>query len=120
MPPRGPASQNPLHVETLADLEVEYRACLVATLNAALLQGVTDGQAGASAGSKGAAGASLPTVGEAEVLLRLLTPLCKLYTGKQAVRVGTCARASKKGKGRKGKERKGKERKGKERKGKGR
>ncbi len=60
----------PLHVDTLADWQAELVACFHLVMATAGLAGRADG-------------------GEADAdelaLLRLLLPLCKLYTGKQAV-----------------------------------
>ncbi|XP_021369844.1 acyl-CoA dehydrogenase family member 11-like [Mizuhopecten yessoensis] len=62
----------PLHIQTLARLEVEVRGATLLTLEAARLLGRED-------------------VGKAteheQMLLRLLTPLAKLYTAKQAMSV---------------------------------
>lgn len=64
----------PLHRETLADLQVEYEAALSLTLDAARLLGRQEsGEAPRSE----------------RLLLRLLTPLCKALTGKQAVAVAS-------------------------------
>lgn len=67
-----PLSQTPLHLETLADLEVEFRAGFALAFKTAELQGwVETGK----------------DPREETRLLRILTPLAKLFTGKQAVRV---------------------------------
>lgn len=63
-------AEQPLHLETLAGLDVEFRAGLVLTLRTLELLGKEEcGQASA----------------DETAVLRLLTPLAKLYTGKQAV-----------------------------------
>jgi alkylation response protein AidB-like acyl-CoA dehydrogenase len=64
--------QHDLHVRTLAGIEVETRAATLFTLRVAELLGKRD----QSRLSK-----------EEKVLIRLLTPVCKLFTAKQAVRV---------------------------------
>ncbi len=65
-----PLAEQPLHVETLARLEVECRGALHLTLRCVELLGKED--AGEATDAERAA-------------LRLLTPLAKLYTAKQAV-----------------------------------
>ncbi|XP_060085995.1 acyl-CoA dehydrogenase family member 11-like [Ylistrum balloti] len=62
----------PLHIQTLARLEVEVRGALLLTLEAARLLGRED--------------VGIATEHE-QMLLRLLTPLAKLYTAKQAMSV---------------------------------
>jgi alkylation response protein AidB-like acyl-CoA dehydrogenase len=67
-------ADQPLHAETLADLEAEHAAAFLLTFRAVELLGrVECGEASASE----------------LALLRLLTPLAKLYTGKQAVAVAS-------------------------------
>ncbi|HKG95398.1 MAG TPA: acyl-CoA dehydrogenase family protein [Gemmatimonadaceae bacterium] len=65
-----PLAEQPLHVETLAALEVECAAALHLTFRAAELLGREE------------CGAATPAE---SALLRLLTPVAKLYTAKQAV-----------------------------------
>jgi putative acyl-CoA dehydrogenase len=66
--------RKPLHVETIADLHVEYEAALALTLECARLFGrVEAGEAGE----------------DERRALRLLTPLAKLLTAKQAVAVAS-------------------------------
>jgi len=65
-------SQHPLHYATLADLEVTFRGNLIFVLDISLLLG----QVECNCASK-----------EDEELLRLLTPLAKLYTAKEALPV---------------------------------
>jgi alkylation response protein AidB-like acyl-CoA dehydrogenase len=67
-------SETPLHLQTLADLECEYRGALAMTLEVVVLLGKTE------------CGTATETD---NVLLRLLTPLLKLYTGKQSVAVAS-------------------------------
>lgn len=64
----------PLHVQTLARMEVETRAALILGLENARLLGRED--------------VGMATT-EEEHLLRLMVPLAKLYSGKQAMAVGT-------------------------------
>jgi acyl-CoA dehydrogenase len=63
-------SEKPLHLETLADMQAEFEGALQLTFRAAELLGREE--------------AGTLTADEGE-LLRLITPLCKLTTGKQAV-----------------------------------
>lgn len=67
-------SEHPLHVHTLFNMELEWRGALHMAMDAAYIQGRID-------------------CGEAseieQGLLRILTPLAKLYTAKQAVRVAS-------------------------------
>lgn len=67
-------ARKPLHVETMADLHVEYEAALALTLECARLFGRME--AGEASEDERAA-------------LRLLTPLAKLLTAKQAVAVAS-------------------------------
>jgi putative acyl-CoA dehydrogenase len=65
-------SEHPLHVETLADMELEFRAGFQLVFRMIELLGKDEtGQATAAEGA----------------VLRLLTPVAKLYTAKQAIRV---------------------------------
>lgn len=70
----GTLAAKPLHRETLADLHVEYEAALALTLDCARLLGRQE------------AGEASP---EEKAALRLLTPLAKLLTAKQAVAVAS-------------------------------
>jgi acyl-CoA dehydrogenase len=70
----GTLATKPLHRETLAQLHVEYEAALALTLECARLLG------GQEAGHASA---------EERAVLRLLTPLAKLMTAKQAVAVAS-------------------------------
>jgi alkylation response protein AidB-like acyl-CoA dehydrogenase len=97
-------ASNPLHLETLANMEVANRASLLFVLDAAAMLGRIEhaeaAQAVASAplsssppsaatsASTSTAGTAL-TVAEENALLRLMTPALKLYTAKEAVRVVT-------------------------------
>jgi alkylation response protein AidB-like acyl-CoA dehydrogenase len=69
-----PLIEQPLHVETLAELSVRFRACFLLAFRVAELLGKEEG-------------------GEASEidlqLLRLLTPVAKLYTAKQAVGIAS-------------------------------
>jgi hypothetical protein len=69
-----PLIEHPLHVETLADLSLRFRACFLLAFRVAELLGKEEcGEAS-----------------ETELqLLRLLTPVAKLYTAKQAVAVAS-------------------------------
>jgi hypothetical protein len=70
----GTLATKPLHRETLAELHVEYEGALALTLECARLLGRQEaGEASA----------------EETAALRLLTPLAKLMTGKQAVAVAS-------------------------------
>jgi alkylation response protein AidB-like acyl-CoA dehydrogenase len=70
----GTLAKKPLHRETLAELHVEYEGALALTLECARLLGRQEaGEASA----------------EETAALRLLTPLAKLMTGKQAVAVAS-------------------------------
>jgi alkylation response protein AidB-like acyl-CoA dehydrogenase len=68
----GPLADKPLHVETLADVAAEFEAAFHLAMRAAELLGREETGAGAMSGR------------EAE-LLRVLTPICKLTTARQAV-----------------------------------
>jgi len=68
----GKLSENPLHLQTLADMETEFRGALQLWGYVLLLLG------------KNECGKSTK---EEEVLLRLLTPLAKLYIAKQSISV---------------------------------
>lgn len=65
-------SDHPLHMQTLARMDVESRAATFLTLEIARLLGVTE---------------HLDDTTHERNLLRILTPVCKLYTAKQAVAV---------------------------------
>jgi alkylation response protein AidB-like acyl-CoA dehydrogenase len=67
----APLSAQPLHLETLAELEVEYRAAFHLTFRLIELLGREETAQATAAES---------------ALLRLLTPVAKLFTAKQAVR----------------------------------
>lgn len=69
---------NPLHLRTLAHMEVEARGGTALTLEVALLLGQVEALPPGSARTKTAAN-----------LLRVLTPMAKLLTGKQAVSVAS-------------------------------
>lgn len=69
---------NPLHVTTLAHMEIEYRACLLFLVDVLIKFGNTEvASASASANSNDTD------------LLRVLTPLLKLYTGKKSVQMAS-------------------------------
>jgi alkylation response protein AidB-like acyl-CoA dehydrogenase len=70
----SPLARKPLHRETLATLQVEYEAALALTFDCARLLG----RAEAGEASE-----------EERATLRLLTPLCKLLTARQAVAVAS-------------------------------
>ena len=66
--------EQPLHAETLADLDARFRASFFVTFHVVELMG----------------GEECGTASEAELaMLRLLTPVVKLYTAKQAVTVAS-------------------------------
>lgn len=67
-----PLSNHSLHTKTMAEMELECRAGMVLLLEAARLLGAEE--------------SGVATSSERQ-LLRLLSPLLKLYTGKQCVRV---------------------------------
>lgn len=65
-----PLAEHPLHVETLAAMQAELAGCFLLVFRAIELLGLTElGMA----------------TGRDELVLRLLTPVAKLYTGKRAV-----------------------------------
>ena len=69
-----PLAQQPLHANTLAKMEVESRGNVQFVFEMARLLGLSEtGKASAAE----------------DMLLRLLTPVCKLYTGKQAVAIAS-------------------------------
>ena len=65
-------SQQPLHIETLCNLEVRFRASFLLTFYLVELQGKCE---------------HLPPDSQHEALRRILTPVCKLFTAKEAVAV---------------------------------
>lgn len=67
-----PLVEHPLHLHTLAKLEVEVRGCVAMTLDITFLMGCAE------------TGQATPSQ---TLLLRFLTPVVKLYTGKRAVTV---------------------------------
>lgn len=69
-----PLSQHPLHLETLATLETEYHGAFHLTFHTVQLLGKVE------------CGTATP---EEAALLRLLTPLAKLTTGKQSVAINS-------------------------------
>ncbi|MBX7073273.1 MAG: acyl-CoA dehydrogenase family protein [Pirellulales bacterium] len=69
-----PLAEQPLHAETLADLELEFQAGFHLGFHVVRLLGLDE------------CGAATP---EESAELRLLTPLAKLYTGKQAAAVAS-------------------------------
>lgn len=73
----APLSENPLHLHTLAKLEVEARAATAITLEMAVLLGRTEAPVSSDDSS------------HAGSLLRIITPLAKLLLGKQAVLVAS-------------------------------
>ncbi len=72
----GPLSQNILHLETLAEMELETRAATLLVAHTSLLLGQDEF---ANAGPENASSA----------ILRLLTPIGKLYTAKQGMFVAS-------------------------------
>uniref|UniRef100_A0A8C4PY14 Acyl-CoA dehydrogenase/oxidase C-terminal domain-containing protein n=1 Tax=Eptatretus burgeri TaxID=7764 RepID=A0A8C4PY14_EPTBU len=76
--------EHPLHVHTLSCMEVETRGALLLTLEVARLLGAAEGR---NWGQQEDAQQEIKMVIRDEHLLRLLTPIAKLYTAKQAVRV---------------------------------
>ncbi|XP_065830390.1 acyl-CoA dehydrogenase family member 11-like [Oscarella lobularis] len=68
----GKLINHPLHVQTLARLELETRGGLILTMEIAKLLGMEENGKGDN---------------DHQLLMRLLTPLAKLYTAKQAVSV---------------------------------
>ncbi len=65
-----PLAEQPLHVETLANLEVDFTGCFLLAFHGIELLGREE------------CGAATP---EESAVLRLLTPVAKLYTGKRCV-----------------------------------
>eukprot|EP01122_Echinamoeba_exundans_P013982 TRINITY_DN622_c0_g1_i8.p1 TRINITY_DN622_c0_g1~~TRINITY_DN622_c0_g1_i8.p1 ORF type:complete len:952 (+),score=155.20 TRINITY_DN622_c0_g1_i8:2977-5832(+) len=64
----------PLHLATLADMECELRGALYLTLDVCVLQGLVEVHKATE---------------KQNVLVRLLTPLCKLYTAKQGIQIAS-------------------------------
>lgn len=83
----------PMHVHTLAELHVEYRAMMHLAYYTAALLGVSEAGAGAGAGAGAAAEASASPCESAQLvlaesvplLIRLLTPLAKMLTAKASI-----------------------------------
>ncbi|HEX5179399.1 MAG TPA: acyl-CoA dehydrogenase family protein [Gemmatimonadaceae bacterium] len=69
-----PLSEHPLHVDTLAGMQVELAGCFLLAFHVVELLGLTELGVASDADAR---------------LLRLLTPVAKLYTGKQAVAVAS-------------------------------
>lgn len=69
-----PLSQQPLHLETLANQELELTTGFLLTFHLAHLQGKLESEKASQ---------------EEQQLLRILTPLAKLFTAKQVVRVSS-------------------------------
>ena len=69
-----PLSEHPLHVDTLAGMQVELAGCFLLAFHVVELLGLTELGEASDADAR---------------LLRLLTPVAKLYTGKQAVAVAS-------------------------------
>jgi len=65
-------SDNPLHLQTLADMETEFRAAIQLWANVLILMGKSE--------------CGIATR-EEEILLRFLTPLSKLYIAKQSISI---------------------------------
>lgn len=65
-------SEQPLHLTTLAELEIKYRGCLYLFLEVIILLGKNECN---------------KSTNEENILLRLLTPLVKLYTAKVSIEV---------------------------------
>lgn len=87
-----PLAQHPLHVRTLAEMEVQTRAATLLALEAAWLLGRVEcgAHSGAVAAWRARPAAQLPQLAnvsddDAALLLRLLTPVVKLFTAKLAV-----------------------------------
>jgi alkylation response protein AidB-like acyl-CoA dehydrogenase len=78
-------ADNPLHVETMAEVEVQVRAATAFTFDVAERLGRAE-----VAGNPVTCSSSDAAVAEEDqTMLRLLTPLAKLYTAKQAVAVAS-------------------------------
>jgi len=67
-------AEHNLHLTTLSDLEIQFRAGLQFLMEVLILLGKVECQKASK---------------DEEILLRLLTPLLKLYTAKQAIAVGS-------------------------------
>lgn len=83
-------ADNELHLKTLAQMEINTRASLALTLDAVSMLGrVETAAAAAGSGSELLGGPSVAgtvlTLHQASLLVRLLTPLAKMFTGKLAV-----------------------------------
>lgn len=74
-------SDNPLHLETLASLELTARAQLHFTLDTVKLLGLVE----AEQASEGGGDSGSHRLSRNALLLRLLTPLLKVYTAKAAI-----------------------------------
>jgi len=74
---------HPLHVQTLAKMETETRAATLLVLDVARNLGVIDAATASSATAN--ADISESEKQKADLLLRILTPLMKLYTAKQSI-----------------------------------
>jgi hypothetical protein len=72
----GPLSENRLHLETLAEMELETRAATLLVAHTSLLLGRDEVEHGGATETESA-------------ILRLLTPICKLYTAKQGMFVAS-------------------------------
>lgn len=78
-------AKNPLHLEGLAELDVEYRGMLYVTLEVAKVQGqIEEFERQVAAKKPVSEGARRANIRQ-QALLRILTPLSKLYTAKTAV-----------------------------------
>lgn len=69
-----PLSEHPLHLDTLAAMQVELAGCFLLMFRVVELLGLTELGEASDANAR---------------VLRLLTPVAKLYTGKSAVRVAS-------------------------------
>jgi alkylation response protein AidB-like acyl-CoA dehydrogenase len=75
----------PVHVHTLAELHVEYRAAMYLTYYTAALMGACEGQQGVSTHKSPCEQSQLVPLEVAPLILRLLTPLAKMTTAKVAI-----------------------------------
>jgi alkylation response protein AidB-like acyl-CoA dehydrogenase len=75
----------PVHVHTLAELHVKYRAAMYLTYYTAALMGVCEGQQGVSTLKSPCEQSQLAPREVAPLILRLLTPLAKMTTAKVAI-----------------------------------
>jgi len=82
----SPLSENRLHLKTLAQLELNYRACLAFTLDTVSIMGRVETARNKTdiLGGSGVAG-SILSAESASLLVRILTPVLKAFTAKVSI-----------------------------------